>query len=486
MQVLSTLAEQLKDGVIVVDSTHSDLIDDGDEVADEVDSDGEECKAPDALEAAAKAASKASSAADLAAEHAEAKAHILALLLARKHDINSFTRIKTLQALLSLVRARAIQDPAAYVDTLRAAQDRLMDKTASVRKAAIQLLTGLMELNPFSPILDLHKFRLALANKAAAFKDAMANAPQQQGKKKIHAPLAIEEGEEQKEGEADAAMDDGDEVKESEQQPAAHEQSLKALLSSAIQSDLALEKLRKELSLLFHAVNFLTTLSGQVLPLLAELLHSKTPSDQMECVHFFLVAKQFQLSSSGMANIDDTMDDGADKKQSKQAKAAANVTVDAACKKMLGLIWSRDQPVKDCVLDAFRSLYLDADLDSSSSSKAASASSLAKKAALVSVHNLITLVLSSSLSDLTSIEEIVTKLFFAGAIPAVLVDTLWESFASETVEVSAQARAAFLTLINFMANASGKVMEKHAKELGTNTATHTCGYAALRANSEFS
>ena len=501
VHILATLAEQIQEGgTLSKDGAGPDA-----DAIEEEDDDEQD----DEMEAAAKLAAKASNAAEAAQELMDAKSHILLLLQARKHDINSFTRIKALQALLGLVRARAMSsDPAAFVATLRAAQDRLMDKTASVRKAAIQLLTALMEMNPFAGVLDLGLFRAQLQIKAQAFKDALASAPgtlaaaakaKADAKKRrsmsIRAPVPEEEDsdaepgadEEPQQDEEEEAKDD-DESKEDGGAAVggAPDQSLKSLLSSAIQSDLVLEKLRKELQTLFHAVTFLGVLAGEVLPVLHELLQSKTHSDQIECIHFFVVARQFQLSTpppnpaadaaaaaaeDADADADAAAGSNSNSNSSESTRVSLSssvVSVDSGCKKMAGLIWSREASVRDAVLEAFGRLYLAEDLVSSSgssSSKASSSAPLVKKAALVSINSLVQLVLSSSLSDLTSLEEICTRLFQGGSIPRALVDTLWELAATTTEEVSATARAAFLTLLNFFANASGRIMANHVQQL---------------------
>ena len=276
-----------------------------------------------------------------------------------------------------------------------------------------------MEMNPFSPVLSLELFQRKLSERMIAFQKQVTQHREPGSEEKV-----------------DDEKEDGAAV--------ATEQSVKALLSSGIVSDLAVEKSRRDIEALFHAVTFIQILTG-ALPILSEMFLSKTATDATECVSFFVVAKEFSLSAPKEAE-----DVEADVK-------AKRVTVDTACARMGGLIWSKEAGTREAVLAAWQRLYFHPDLTASRGSPQQ------KKAALVSVDALLKLVLSSTLSDLTSLEEILTKLFYAGAIPPCMIDQAWELFASENS--TSTARAGLLTMINFISNASGHIISSHAQEL---------------------
>ena len=66
------------------------------------------------------------------------------------------------------------------------------------------------------------------------------------------------------------------------------------------------------------------------IPIISGLLGSKTPSDVMEAIEFFVTAKSFGFD-----------------------------TTQIGIKKMLPLVWSREQTVKEAVIDAYKKLYLE-------------------------------------------------------------------------------------------------------------------------------
>ena len=73
-------------------------------------SDDEEDKLA-AAEDAEKAAAKAEAGAEVVVPGVEARERLISVLLARIHDVNAFTRTKTMQQLLSLVKSKAIPSP---------------------------------------------------------------------------------------------------------------------------------------------------------------------------------------------------------------------------------------------------------------------------------------------------------------------------------------------------------------------------------------
>lgn len=82
---------------------------------------------------------------------------LFTLLFERIYDVNSFTRSMVCRVLSRLVETHAI--PILKYNVLtRLAMDRLQDKTAVVRKSALQLLTQLIDYNPHSPQLDMQIF----------------------------------------------------------------------------------------------------------------------------------------------------------------------------------------------------------------------------------------------------------------------------------------------------------------------------------------
>ncbi|CAM9833238.1 unnamed protein product [Chrysoparadoxa australica] len=83
----------------------------------------------------------------------EERDKLLDILVERVHDVSSYTRSAVLKVWLGLVEAHAL--PLDRVLTVaKIAADRLLDKTTGVRKYAVQLLTGLLDNNPYMGSLD--------------------------------------------------------------------------------------------------------------------------------------------------------------------------------------------------------------------------------------------------------------------------------------------------------------------------------------------
>ena len=75
--------------------------------------------------------------------------HIFAHLQDHLHDVHAFVRSKVLQIWLSIVNAKALPLPRQQT-VAELVIGRLKDKSSSVRKYAIQVVTALLRHNPFA------------------------------------------------------------------------------------------------------------------------------------------------------------------------------------------------------------------------------------------------------------------------------------------------------------------------------------------------
>lgn len=82
-------------------------------------------------------------------EQKEIRDEFLEDLLNHLNDVSSYVRSKVLQIWDQMKKEDAV--PLAWqLKVVRVAVERLEDKTASVRKASVQLLKSFLETNPFS------------------------------------------------------------------------------------------------------------------------------------------------------------------------------------------------------------------------------------------------------------------------------------------------------------------------------------------------
>jgi condensin complex subunit 1 len=98
---------------------------------------------------------------ELSEAAARTRDSLLAVLEDRYRDVTSYTRGKTLQVWQALFEARAV--PLTWLPRVTAiAVGRLEDKSAIVRKCAMQLLASLLRNNPFAAELRLSAFEAQL------------------------------------------------------------------------------------------------------------------------------------------------------------------------------------------------------------------------------------------------------------------------------------------------------------------------------------
>lgn len=88
---------------------------------------------------------------------------LLEILLDRVNDVSSYTRSKVMQTWKELADNNSIPVKG-FALVCNAAIERLDDKSLIVSKSAIQLLTSLLQNNPFGPHLRLSEFRAKIDN----------------------------------------------------------------------------------------------------------------------------------------------------------------------------------------------------------------------------------------------------------------------------------------------------------------------------------
>jgi len=166
-------------------------------------------------------------------------------------------------------------------------------------------------------------------------------------------------------------------------------------------------------------VHFQTQME-KAIPTVCQLLGSKTISDVNESIEFFVVASEFGLRSAILG-----------------------------VRRMLVLIWSRDNAVRDAVVEAYKGLYLDPE-----------APNARAKAALI-VKNLITLTQGASIGDLTSLEQLMSELMKGRLIPSSVIKLLWEKFTMKAPHTTAEESRAALMLLGMLAGAETDIVRSN-------------------------
>jgi len=322
------------------------------------------------------------------------------ILTQRVHDISSWTRCAVLKVWMHLVETDSIPIDR-FLSVTVLAIDRLQDKTVAVRRAAMKLLTLLLENNPFGSMLeptpyDNKIFELKewldvnLPEKIKEIKEAITESNQEVNEFKLFTILS-------KEVDDESAREDGDD--------SINYPELKAKLVA-----LRLASLAKAFIVEFEDAT--RVLEG--------MLFSSTTSDVTEALKFFVQARHFKLpcAITGM-------------------------------RKALALMWSSETKVQEEVLEAFVEVFL--------AEPGTSGSSLLPMNQIA--HNFLVLVASASVSEEASIEEAIGRLVKEERIPPGVFLILW-SIASRA---NGQARSAAMVLISMGVSADPGIVDSASR-----------------------
>ncbi len=320
------------------------------------------------------------------------KQHLLDILCERTRDQSSYTRKAVLQTWEQLAQNRSI--PLGHWQVVTSiATGRLEDKSSLVRKEAMRLMSCLMLHNPFGPSLPLDKFRASLELHSGMLEQLMtvecdemeaqdpdagaAGTAAGQGVVKLEDPEDGEPGPQEAEEAPGTPGDDDEEVRGSTLV------RVSAKTCAEVGWDGTVEELQALVASLELAVDFSKSLTASM-PSLVNLLASSTVSDVQDSIALLLTCKQFEI-----------------------------VGAPEAIRKMLTLIFSREQNIKDKVIEALDQLYLSGWAGNSFTSQQAA-------------QNLVDLACGATLGELGSLEEVVKCFHAKGLITVVTVHELWE------------------------------------------------------------
>jgi condensin complex subunit 1 len=434
---------------------------------------------------------------------------LLDVLEERVRDSSSYTRAAVLRAWCSLCERGALPH-ARILAAAKLGAARLRDKSALVRRAAVQLLGALLERNPYTGSLEPEPY----SARCAVLEEQLAALPQPPLlTAEESAALAELEGSSGDAATVDAATDadgdaDGDVVADessSEQDSAAEDDSdsssdddeagspssktqlkkakkaNKAAASTTATTTATEEQeegqlspeaaaravVLRELTYCRGALAFIevyegssssgsaatATVSGGAAAQMCSMLQSRSVSDVTEALRFFVKARAFSLPC-----------------------AAAGV------RKSLALIWHAEPSVRDEVTKAFVEVFITPATAAAAAAGTAAAAddddheaedASASSAALRVAHNLVVLVAQSSLAELASLEEVVGGLVKNGTLSPAVFEQLWTAAGAR--EQAGWARAAALQALALGAGALPELAEDADRlQLIATTALGTC------------
>jgi condensin complex subunit 1 len=327
---------------------------------------------------------------------------LLELLAERVRDKNALCRAKVMQQWCLLTSQRAV--PLSFLSKLtHVGVSRLKDKSSIVRKYAVQLVTSMLEFNPFSAALKLSECERKLAELKAELGDD--DEEQEEADSTSDEPTASAAADDA-DADADAEGDDETEAEEAVAKPE---------VVAAEGDEGAVAMLQRKVDFYTAAVSFIKSVH-YAMDTVTELLDSKSLTDVQEAINFIVVADAFKVEKS------------------KQG-----------IRKMMLLIWSKDVAIKSAVITAYKTLFLARPIENVPRQQRAAAVA----------RSLIGLTMGANLGELTSLEEIVTDLMAQGLIKDSTVGALWNIFGSQSRQQSEGA----LSILSMAANADPKVVE---------------------------
>ncbi|KAK9836505.1 hypothetical protein WJX74_001907 [Apatococcus lobatus] len=329
-----------------------------------------------------------------------AKQQLLALLLERVQDQTSYTR-KQVLASWTLLAEHAKIPISHWVPVAELGIGRLDDKSALVRKAALQLMGAMTAANPFGPFLNLNAFkgsleeqRQKLQEKLPACAASASEGPQGQESStglatEGSSTLASDASNTASESLANIKPEPMEADSLSGQQDARTDADMDLDVGASATSsahpeaerlDPEVEQLKFLVASLEAGVRFGGCLR-EALGTIIQLLASATTTDVQEAVTLLMTFRQFQVDGTGQA-----------------------------LRRMLPLVFSREQGVREIVTEAIHQAYI-AQEGAPDHHKAA--------------QNLIDLAAEASCGELSSLEEALGTLLTSGQLRPGVIKALW-------------------------------------------------------------
>ncbi|KAK4839260.1 hypothetical protein QYF36_020465 [Acer negundo] len=334
------------------------------------------------------------------------KQAMLEILLERCRDVSAYTRSRVLQVWAELCEKHSVSI-GLWNEVAEVAAGRLEDKSAIVRKSALNLLIMMLQHNPFGPQLRIDSFQATL----------------EQYKKKLN-ELEPEIPSESVTSDNDACNGDGEvdnvntEGVGKEQQQSLTDSCLPHIEEGISDQDSSvpdvgnLEQTRALVASLEAGLRFSKCVSA-TMPTLVQLMASSSASDVENTILLLMRCKQFQI-------------DGAD----------------ACLHKMLPL----DKSIYEAVENAFITIYV-------------------RKNPVETAKNLLNLATYSNIGDQAALEFIVDVLVSKGDISTSTISALWDFFCFNVTGTTAEKSRAALSVLCMAAKSSAAILGSHLQDI---------------------
>ncbi|XP_027065587.2 condensin-1 complex subunit CAP-D2 [Coffea arabica] len=342
------------------------------------------------------------------------KQAMLEILLERCRDVSAYTRSRVLQVWAELCEEHSVSI-GLWNEVAAVAAGRLEDKSAIVRKSALNLLIIMLQHNPFGPQL-----------RAASFEATL-----EQYKKRLNElgpKPATEDVRDEVSSNPDSCNGDGEVHDEDtgtvikEQDDSLPDSYLPQEVDGIDQMDNSvpdvgnLEQTRTLVASLEAGLRFSKCVSA-TMPILVQLMASSSASDVENSILLLMRCRQFHIDGS-----------------------------EACLHKMLPLVFSQDKAIYDAVENAFITIYV-------------------RKNPVETAKNLLNLAIDSNIGDLAALESVVGALVCKGDITASSLSALWDFFCFNINGTTAEQSRGALSVLCMAAKLVTGVLSSHLQDI---------------------
>ncbi|KAL5720007.1 Condensin-1 complex subunit CAP-D2 [Ranunculus cassubicifolius] len=340
------------------------------------------------------------------------KQAMLEILLERCRDVSAYTRSRVLQVWGELCEEHGISI-GLWNEVAKIAAGRLEDKSAMVRKAALNLLIAMLQHNPFGPQLRIASFEATLEK----YKEKLCEPePPVHQESQLH-EIPSDNGTCETTSKVDRTSTEGEIVKDGDTTDSYPQAEDGAVQEDSLLPNIAnSEQSRALVASLEAGLRFSKCLSD-TMPTLVQLMASSSATDIENTILLLMRCRQFNIDGS-----------------------------EACLRKMLPLVFSQDRAVSDAVEDAFITIYI-------------------RKKHSETAKNLVDLAIESNIGDLAALEVIVASLVSKGDISAGTISALWDFFTFKVNGATAQQSRGALSVLCMTAKSSSSVFRSHLQDV---------------------
>ncbi|XP_004303600.1 PREDICTED: condensin complex subunit 1 isoform X2 [Fragaria vesca subsp. vesca] len=340
------------------------------------------------------------------------KQAMLEILLERCRDVSAYTRSRVLQIWAELCEEHCVSI-GLWNELAEVAAGRLEDKSAMVRKSALNLLIMMLQHNPFGPQLRKASFEATLQQYKKKLKELEPDTPSENDMNRLPSFNNTSGNNE---------VDDLTAGLNKVQLDSLPDSCLPEMEEDLIQKDGSvpdvgnLEQTRALVASLEAGLRFSKCISATI-PTLAQLMASSSATDVENTINLLMRCRQFHIDSS-----------------------------EACLHKMLPLVFSQDKSIYEAVENAFITIYI-------------------KKNPVEAAKNLINLAIESNIGDLAALEYIVGALVSKGNISSGAVSALWDFFCFNISGTTAVQSCGALSILCMASKSSSTVLSSHLQDI---------------------